>query len=89
MMLWDAKAARITFTVVIVAAMLYGVYMIRRTLFVFLLAIFFAYMVYPLVLLLDRVRPRRAPPWASPVAALILVLTLGALIGAIVLARKD
>ena len=60
MMLWDAKAARITFTVVIVAAILYGVYMIRRTLFVFLLAIFFAYMVYPLVLLLDRVRPRRS-----------------------------
>jgi predicted PurR-regulated permease PerM len=84
MMLWDAKAARITFTVVIVAAMLYGVYMIRRTLFVCLLAIFFAYMVYPLVLLLDRVRPRRAPPWASPVAALILVLTLGALIGALI-----
>jgi predicted PurR-regulated permease PerM len=84
MMMWDAKAARITFTVVIVAAILYGVYMIRRTLFVFLLAIFFAYMVYPLVLLLDRVRPRRAPPWASPVAALILVLTLGALIGALI-----
>jgi predicted PurR-regulated permease PerM len=84
MMLWDAKAARITFTVVIVAAILYGIYMIRRTLFVFLLAIFFAYMVYPLVLLLDRFRPRRAPPWASPVAALILVLTLGALIGALI-----
>ena len=84
MILWDAKAARITFTVVIVAAILYGVYMIRRTLFVFLLAIFFAYMVYPLVLLLDRFRPRRAPPWASPVATLVLVLTLAALIGTLI-----
>jgi len=81
---WDAKAARITFTVMIVAAILYGVYMIRRTLFVFLLAIFFAYMVYPLVLLLERFRPRRAPPWASPVAALVLVLTLAVLIGVLV-----
>jgi predicted PurR-regulated permease PerM len=84
MILWDAKAARITFTVVIVAAILYGVYMIRRTLFVFLLAIFFAYMVYPLVLLLDRFRPRRAPPWASPVATLVLILTLAALIGTLI-----
>ena len=84
MILWDAKAARITFTVMVVAAILYGVYMIRRTLFVFLLAIFFAYMVYPLVLLLERFRPRRAPPWASPVAALVLVLTLAVLIGVLV-----
>ena len=84
MILWDAKAARITFTVVIVAAILYGVYMIRRTVFVFLLAIFFAYMVYPLVVLLDRFRPRRAPPWASPVAALVLVLTFAVLIGILV-----
>jgi predicted PurR-regulated permease PerM len=68
----------------IVAAILYGVYMIRRTLFVFLLAIFFAYMVYPLVVLLDRFRPRRAPPWASPVAALVLVLTLAVLIGILI-----
>lgn len=82
--LWDAKAARVTFTVVIVAALLYGVYAIRRTLFVFLLAIFFAYMVYPLVLLLDRFRPRRAPSWASPVAALVLVLTFVGLIGTLI-----
>jgi predicted PurR-regulated permease PerM len=81
---WDAKAARVTLTVVIVAALLYGVYVIRRTLFVFLLAIFFAYMVYPLVLLLDRFRPRRAPPWASPVAALVLVLTIAVLAGTLI-----
>jgi len=84
MRVWDAKAARITLTVAIVAATVYGVYVVRRTLFVFLLAIFFAYMVYPLVVLLDRFRPRRAPPWASPVAALVLVLALVVLIGILV-----
>lgn len=84
MLVWDAKAARITLTVAIVAAALYGVYVIRRTLFVFLLAIFFAYMVYPLVMLLDRFRPRRAPPWASPVAALVVVLSLVVLIGILI-----
>ena len=84
MRVWDARAARITLTVAIVAATLYGVYVIRRTLFVFLLAIFFAYMVYPLVVLLDRFRPRRAPPWASPVAALVLVLALVVLISILI-----
>ena len=82
--LWDAKAARVTFTVLIVAALLYGVYVIRRTLFIFLLAVFFAYMVHPLVLLLDRFRPRRAPSWASPVAALVLVLTFAVLVGTLI-----
>jgi predicted PurR-regulated permease PerM len=84
MIVWDAQAARITFTVAIVAAILYGVYTIRRTLFVFLLAIFFAYMMYPLVVLLDRFRPRRAPPWAAPVAALVLVLTVTVSIGILI-----
>jgi predicted PurR-regulated permease PerM len=41
-------------------------------------------MVYPLVVLLDRFRPRRAPPWASPVAALVLVLALVVLIGILI-----
>jgi predicted PurR-regulated permease PerM len=84
MVLWDAKAARITFTVMVIAVMLYGVYTIRRTLFVFLLSVFVAYLLYPLVLFLDRFRPRRAPSWASPVAALVLVLTLAVLIGTLV-----
>jgi predicted PurR-regulated permease PerM len=81
MLLWDAKAARTTLTVAIVVALLYGVYTIRRTLFVFFLAILFAYMVQPLVRALDRIRPRRAPTWASPLAALILVLSLIVLLG--------
>jgi predicted PurR-regulated permease PerM len=81
MLLWDAKAARTTLTVAMVVALLYGVYTIRRTLFVFFLAILFAYMVQPLVRALDRIRPRRAPPWASSLAALILVLSLMVLLG--------
>jgi len=36
------------------------------------------------VLLLDRFRPRRAPSWASPVAALVLVLTFAGLIGVLI-----
>jgi predicted PurR-regulated permease PerM len=81
MVVWDAKAARTTLTVAIVVALLYGVYSIRRTLFVFFLAILLAYMVQPLVRALDRVRPRRAPPWASPMAALILVVMFMVLLG--------
>jgi len=81
MVLWDAKAARVTFTVALIAGMLFGVYTIRRTLFVFLLAIFLAYMVHPLVVLLERYRPRRAPSWVSPVAALVVVIVIVVFIG--------
>jgi predicted PurR-regulated permease PerM len=81
MTLWDGRTARITFTAAVVVGALYAVYAIRRTLFVFLLAVFFAYMVYPLVLLLDRFRPRRVPEWVSPVIAVILILTMLVLIG--------
>jgi predicted PurR-regulated permease PerM len=81
MVVWDAKAARTTLTVAVVVVLLYGVYTIRRTLFVFFLSILLAYMVQPLVRALDRIRPRRARPWASPMAALILVLSLMVLLG--------
>src|SRR3954470_16570237 len=83
MVLWDAKAARVTFTVALMAGILFGLYTIRRTLFVFLVAIFLAYMVHPLVVVLERYRPRRAPSWVSPVAALVVVIALVVLIGAL------
>ena len=83
MVVWDPKAARATLTVAVIVAILYGVYSIRRTLFVFFLAILLAYMVQPLVRALDRIRPHRAPSWASPMAALVLVLALVVFAGAL------
>jgi len=83
MLLWDAKAARITFTVLVVTALVYGAYAIRRTLFVFVMAVFLAYMLQPLVRALNRVRPRRAPSWAAPAVAMILVVLVLVLIAAL------
>jgi predicted PurR-regulated permease PerM len=55
----DRHAARNTFTAVLVLLAFYLVYMIRSTLFVFILAILFAYLLSPLVNLLDRALPTR------------------------------
>jgi predicted PurR-regulated permease PerM len=55
----DARAARYTWTAAIVVFVLGFIYLIRRTLFVFVLALLFAHLVAPLVDLLDRFLPGR------------------------------
>lgn len=55
---------------------LYAAYLIRATLFVFVLALFVAYMIVPLVNLIDRHRWRRAPRTASVAAAFVLVIAI-------------
>jgi len=75
MMGFEPKAARIAFTVGLVALVFYTLYTIQRTLFIFVLAIFFAYMVYPLVRTFERAQPRRIPRFAALTAAFVLILT--------------
>jgi predicted PurR-regulated permease PerM len=53
----DGRAARITWTVAVVLLLFPVVYLVRSTLFVFTLALLFAYLLAPLVNLLDRVLP--------------------------------
>jgi predicted PurR-regulated permease PerM len=50
----DRRAARYAWTVGLTVLALYLVYLVRRTLFVFVLALLFAYLLSPLVNLLDR-----------------------------------
>jgi predicted PurR-regulated permease PerM len=50
----DRRAARYAWTVALTVLALYLVYLVRRTLFVFVLALLFAYLLSPLVNLLDR-----------------------------------
>ncbi|MDB5998335.1 MAG: family transporter [Rhizobacter sp.] len=80
---FDLRAARIAWTVSLVAMALYATYSIRRTLFVFVLAIFFSYMVYPLVRTLNRYTPKRLSHSAS--TAIVFAFLLLALIGLIAL----
>jgi len=81
---WDPRAARAAWTVSLVVLALYAVFEIRRTLLVFVLALFLAYMIAPLVDLIDRHTPRRIPRGASVLAATLLVLSVLALAVALV-----
>jgi predicted PurR-regulated permease PerM len=74
----DARAARFTWTATLVAVLLYLVYMIRSTLFIFTLALLFAYLLSPLVNLLDRVLP--ASRTRAPALALAYIIFVGLMV---------
>ena len=71
---WDSRAAKAAWTVGVVALAFYVAYAIRKTLLIFLLALFFAYMIAPLVGLIERHMWRRIPRMASVLAAVALVV---------------
>lgn len=71
----DRHAARFTFTAVLVVLLLYVIYLIRFTLFIFILALLFAYLLSPLVNLLDRLLP--ASRTRTPALALAYVIFVG------------
>ncbi len=74
MMGYSSRAGRATWTVALIAALLFITYQIRETLFIFVLAVFFSYMVYPLVVYLERHRPRRASRTSSVALTYLLVV---------------
>jgi predicted PurR-regulated permease PerM len=53
----DRRAARYTWTIAVTVLLLILIYQVRKTIFVFILALLFAYLLSPLVNLLDRVLP--------------------------------
>ena len=55
----EPKAARYTWTAALVLLLMVLVYLLRSTLFVFTLALLFAYLLSPLVDLLDRALPKK------------------------------
>ena len=75
----DARAARAAWTVGLVALAAYAVYLVRKTLLVFVLALFLAYLIAPLVRLIERVNWRRLPRTVSVAEAFLLVESLAAL----------
>jgi predicted PurR-regulated permease PerM len=74
-------AARVAWTVGLVALSFYVAWSIRRTLFVFLLAILFAYMVRPLVRWVDRRTPTHVA--RSVATATVFALLLAVLVGVV------
>jgi len=73
----DEKALRVTWTVFLFTFLLVVVYEIRETLLVFAGAIFFAYILSPIVALIERFLPKRR----TVALGLVYVVLLGAMVG--------
>jgi len=73
----DARAARVTWTVLVFAAALGLVYLLRKLLLLFVFSLFFAYLIFPMVRMAERGLPRRSGrPLAIGVVYLLLLLAL-------------
>ena len=72
---FDRHAARHVWTAILVVAGVYLVYLVRDTLFVFILALLFAYLLSPLVNLLDRFLPGKRT--RTPALALAYIIFVG------------
>ncbi|MDB5907378.1 MAG: hypothetical protein JWP34_1492 [Massilia sp.] len=77
----DARVARIVWTVLFVLLLVFIAYTISATLLLVVFAIFFSYLVYPLVELFERTGPRQLPRTASIALAFIVVIALLAIVG--------
>ncbi|HMF78467.1 MAG TPA: AI-2E family transporter [Bryobacteraceae bacterium] len=73
----DQRTLRIVWTVFVFGLLLLLVYEIRETLLVFATAIFFAYMLSPIVALIERFMPKRR----ALALGIVYVLLVGALVG--------
>jgi len=74
----DAKAARATWTVFLVALLVAAAYAIRETLAVFVIALLFAYLLAPLVGFVERITPRLISPRIA--LAIVYLLLVGAIV---------
>jgi len=73
----DQRAARYAWTAALVVLALFLVYLLRRTLFIFVVALLFAYLLSPLVNLLDRFLPGRT---RTPALTLAYAIFVGAVV---------
>ncbi len=81
---FDRNAARVAWTAAAVGLLLALIYTVRSTLFVFVVALLFAYLLYRLVNLLNRILPERAHGLGLALAYIIflgIVVTVGVQIG--------
>ncbi|HSW49481.1 MAG TPA: AI-2E family transporter, partial [Bryobacteraceae bacterium] len=72
----DVRAARAAWTVLLVASTAAMVYLIRRTLLIFFVALLLAYLLAPLAGVAVRLTPRRVPRFLSLAAVYVLILVL-------------
>jgi predicted PurR-regulated permease PerM len=89
----DRSVARFAWTAALVVLLLWLVYLVRATLFIFVLALLFAYLISPLVNLIDRLLPAR---WTRTLALglayvvfVAAVVLVGILIGSRVVEQAN
>lgn len=75
----DRHAARYTWTVIFILLLAVFAYLIRETLFVFVVALLFSYLLWPVVKFLDRRLPSRSKVWALGIVYLSMVAILVAI----------
>ncbi len=80
---FDLRVARIVWTTFVVALLLFLLYAARSTLLVVTFAIFFSYLVYPLIKLVEHRRPQRVPRTVSIAIVFIVVVAALVLAGAL------
>jgi predicted PurR-regulated permease PerM len=73
----DARVARYTWTISLVLLLLWMVYLVRQTLFILVVALLFAYLLYPLVNFLDHRLPGRSK---LPSLAIVYLALIGVLV---------
>jgi predicted PurR-regulated permease PerM len=76
----DARTARVVWTAALVIAGLYGVYLVRTTLLVMLIAVLFSYLIYPLFVLAQRQVGGRIPRTPLLCLVYLIVIALVALV---------
>jgi predicted PurR-regulated permease PerM len=74
----DTRIARYTWTVILTLLMVGFLYIIRQTLFIFVVALLFAYLLWPLVNFLDQRLPGRSK---IPSLAIVYLLLLSVIVG--------
>lgn len=82
MLAFDTRAAKIAWSVSLVGLALFALYSVRRSLLIFVLAVFFSYLLYPAVRRLEGWMPRRVSRTVSTaVVYVLLLLMLAGLLG--------
>jgi predicted PurR-regulated permease PerM len=84
---FSPSAARATWTAVVILVLLYAAYQVRGRLFIFVLAIFFSYMLYPIVEFVERHAHGRLSRTSA--AAVVYLFVVVVLIAALMLVGKQ
>jgi len=80
---FEPRTARVVWTAMLMAVLFYAIYVASGAIVVCVFAVFFSYLVYPLVELVERVRPKRLPRAVS--IAVVFCLVVLAVVAAAIL----